>query len=207
MILDKNCVHTYNSTIAASKKDSWWENNSIHAYLNYIFLSAVADFFAGIDYPQQHGFPAEVMVGVMDLIILVIWDIIFYFIWQLHILKICLLQESKVELPTSIMSLINDMSATDALKLLDDQSSNEANASSLEYDTDEAENYFLKDDKGFDRLRMLTSPIVIPIKFIEMFIKMYVSMYLAWRRGQDQVFQTTVSSAAINKKSLRFGEY
>lgn len=57
------------------------------------------------------------------------------------------------------MSLINDMSATDALKLLDDQSSNEANASSLEYDTDDAENYFLKDDMDCERLR--TSPNVI----------------------------------------------
>jgi hypothetical protein len=42
--------------------------------------------------------------------------------------------------------MINDLSATDALLLLEDLSSNEANASSLDYDTDEAENYFLKDD-------------------------------------------------------------
>jgi len=42
--------------------------------------------------------------------------------------------------------MINDLSATDALLLLEDLSSNEANASSIDYDTDEAENYFLEDD-------------------------------------------------------------
>lgn len=152
-----------------------------------IFHSTVADSMVDINFANQElGLPITDVVGYYLYLATIhkwheIYEIYIYATprqcMYVHNIYLCifigvkftffidefLCQEEKPALSSSF-SLLNDLSATDALKLMEDLSSIEGNASSMEYDTDEAENYFLKDD-GLERLRMLTSPIVITPNF------------------------------------------